>query len=65
MRLTLRSLIAFAVMIAASPALAEQDNYVDYQRGKALATAGDCIACHTAPGGQPFAGVSRCRRRSA
>ena len=25
-------------------------------RGKALATIGDCIACHTAPGGKPFAG---------
>jgi len=26
------------------------------QRGKYLATAGDCVACHTAPGGKPFAG---------
>src|SRR5690606_37214223 len=26
------------------------------QRGHYLATAGDCIACHTAPGGKPFAG---------
>jgi mono/diheme cytochrome c family protein len=25
-------------------------------RGKALATAGDCVACHTAPGGKDFAG---------
>ena len=25
-------------------------------RGKALAEAGDCVACHTAPGGAPFAG---------
>ena len=25
-------------------------------RGKALVTAGDCVACHTAPGGAPFAG---------
>jgi mono/diheme cytochrome c family protein len=25
-------------------------------RGKYLATAGDCVACHTAPGGKPFAG---------
>jgi mono/diheme cytochrome c family protein len=45
-----------AALIATSPALAGQDNYVDFQRGKALATIGDCIACHTAPGGQPFAG---------
>ena len=26
------------------------------QRGKYLATAGDCISCHTAPGGTPFTG---------
>ncbi len=52
----MRSLIVLAVLIAAGPALAEQDNYIDFNRGKALATAGDCIACHTAPGGQPFAG---------
>jgi mono/diheme cytochrome c family protein len=26
------------------------------ERGKYLATAGDCGACHTAPGGKPFAG---------
>ena len=26
------------------------------QRGRYLATAGDCIACHTASGGKPFAG---------
>jgi mono/diheme cytochrome c family protein len=25
-------------------------------RGRDLVTAGDCIACHTAPGGEPFAG---------
>jgi mono/diheme cytochrome c family protein len=25
-------------------------------RGKYLATAGDCVACHQAPGGKPFAG---------
>ena len=26
------------------------------KRGEYLATAGDCVACHTAPGGKPFAG---------
>ncbi|MFO1394968.1 MAG: c-type cytochrome [Steroidobacteraceae bacterium] len=26
------------------------------ERGKYLATAGDCISCHTGPGGKPFAG---------
>jgi len=52
----MRSLIALVVLLAAGSALAEQDNYIDFNRGKALATAGDCVACHTAPGGQPFAG---------
>ena len=52
----MRSVIAFLALLAAAPALAEQDNYIDFNRGKALATAGDCVACHTAPGGQPFAG---------
>jgi mono/diheme cytochrome c family protein len=61
----MRSLMVLMALVAAGPALAEQDNYVDFNRGKALATAGDCIACHTAPGGRPFAGGSRCKRRSA
>lgn len=26
------------------------------ERGEYLARAGDCVACHTAPGGAPFAG---------
>src|SRR6195952_4702267 len=26
------------------------------EKGRYLTTAGDCIACHTAPGGKPFAG---------
>ena len=26
------------------------------KKGEYLARAGDCIACHTAPGGKPFAG---------
>jgi mono/diheme cytochrome c family protein len=56
MKLAMRGAIAFVALTAAGPVLAEQDNYVDFQRGKALAIAGDCIACHTAPGGRPFAG---------
>jgi mono/diheme cytochrome c family protein len=49
-------LIALLPLIAAGGAAAEPDNYVDIARGKALVTAGDCVACHTAPGGTPFAG---------
>jgi mono/diheme cytochrome c family protein len=52
----MRRMVVFAALVAAVPALAAQDNYIDAQRGKALATTGDCIACHTAPGGKPFAG---------
>jgi mono/diheme cytochrome c family protein len=52
----LRHLIALLPLIAAGGAAAESDNYVDIARGKALVTAGDCVACHTAPGGTPFAG---------
>ncbi len=37
-------------------AWADPDNYAAVERGRALATAGDCIACHTAPGGAAFAG---------
>ena len=40
-----------SVAVAADAASTELD-----QRGKYLATAGDCAACHTAPGGLPFAG---------
>jgi alcohol dehydrogenase (quinone), cytochrome c subunit len=40
--------------IAASPAAAPGDATIE--RGRYLALAGDCTACHTAPGGKPFAG---------
>ncbi|MHC1481654.1 c-type cytochrome [Frateuria aurantia] len=40
---------------AAGPALA-QDRQDPVQQGQKLATQGDCVACHTAPGGKPFAG---------
>ncbi|SFC28240.1 Cytochrome c, mono-and diheme variants [Polaromonas sp. OV174] len=41
-------LLSASAMAAAPPELV--------QRGKYLATAGDCVACHTAPGGKPMAG---------
>jgi mono/diheme cytochrome c family protein len=52
----LRYGIALAALIAADRAIADPDNYVSVMRGRALVTAGDCIACHTAVGGTPFAG---------
>src|SRR5690242_12584301 len=36
--------------------LAADHSAADIQRGRYLATAGDCVACHTAVGGKPFAG---------
>src|ERR1700761_4694915 len=51
-----RYAILFAALIVADRAMADPDNYASATRGKALATAGDCVACHTAPGGKPFAG---------
>jgi mono/diheme cytochrome c family protein len=49
-------LLLLAALVAADRAMADPDNYVAALRGKALAVAGDCVACHTAPGGVPFAG---------
>ena len=45
------------VGLGASPALAADPANADLaQRGRYLATAGDCVACHTAPGGKALAG---------
>jgi mono/diheme cytochrome c family protein len=51
-----RCSVLLAALIVADRAMADPDNYVSVVRGKALAIAGDCVACHTAPGGTPFAG---------
>jgi mono/diheme cytochrome c family protein len=53
---TLRYAILLAALVAADSATADPDNYASVMRGKALATVGDCVACHTAPGGTPLAG---------
>jgi len=39
-----------------SAGLANIDDPALIKRGEYLAKAGDCVACHTAPGGEPFAG---------
>ncbi len=51
-------LLCALVVIAATAARAETVPSTDsaVQRGRYLARAGDCIACHTAPGGKEFAG---------
>lgn len=56
--LTIRAVIAGAslLMVATSAAASEQD-FTQVEKGRYLATAADCVACHTVPnGGQRFAG---------
>ena len=49
------SLAGISSVVATTTARAEA-TIAQIQRGKALVDAGDCAACHTAPGGKPFAG---------
>lgn len=46
--------VVAGLLASASPAYAADADLI--KRGEYLATAGDCIACHTAPAGKPFAG---------
>lgn len=52
----LRGALALVLLLGAERAIADPDTFADVERGKALATAGDCTACHTVPGGRRFAG---------
>jgi mono/diheme cytochrome c family protein len=49
------TLAAATLWLASLPAAATDAGLVS--RGRYLATAADCEACHTAPGGKPFAGA--------
>jgi len=49
-----RFFLTAAAMLALAPITARADDLV--AKGQYLAKAADCVACHTAPGGQPFAG---------
>lgn len=50
-------LLALCLMASASGALAADNQGGDLiKRGEYLARAGDCVACHSSKGGQPFAG---------
>ncbi|HTS20961.1 MAG TPA: cytochrome c [Casimicrobiaceae bacterium] len=42
--------------MSASAVLAQGATFTTIERGRYLVQAGDCAACHTADGGQPFAG---------
>jgi mono/diheme cytochrome c family protein len=54
----MRRAIALLLLLAATPARAGSDgqSFDQISRGRYLATVGDCAACHTAPGGKPYAG---------
>ena len=45
-----------ALVLAAAPAWAVDQSFSTVERGKYLADVGDCVACHTVPGGAPYAG---------
>jgi mono/diheme cytochrome c family protein len=51
-----RSIGIAALLTLAAPSFAQQ---TPVQRGEYLARAGDCVSCHTAAGGAPFAGGLR------
>jgi mono/diheme cytochrome c family protein len=51
-------LIALA-LLSASAAWSEAPDPDQVKRGEYLARAGDCVSCHTAPGGTPYAGGLR------
>lgn len=40
----------------AQTATTDPQHFSKIERGRYLATVGDCVSCHTAPGGAPFAG---------
>jgi mono/diheme cytochrome c family protein len=45
-----------ASLLVVGPARSVPDAYTAVERGRYLTILGDCVACHTAPGGKPFAG---------
>jgi mono/diheme cytochrome c family protein len=55
--MTMRApLAAVFSIVVASAALADSQNFDRIERGRYLAVLADCGACHTRPGGEPFAG---------
>lgn len=50
--------IALTLALSAVPltVMAQGTTFTQIQRGLYLSRAGDCVSCHTAPGGKPFAG---------
>jgi mono/diheme cytochrome c family protein len=55
--MTMRAcLAAFFSIGVVSAAVGDSQSFDRVERGRYLAVLSDCAACHTAPGGQPFAG---------
>jgi mono/diheme cytochrome c family protein len=60
----MRCALSFVALLAAimlamlngAAAAPDQQSFDHIERGRYLATLADCAACHTAPGGKPFAG---------
>ncbi len=48
--------VGLLLFVAAAPAGSQGTTFTAIERGRYLVAAGDCAACHTAEGGQPFAG---------
>ena len=54
-------LFGLVLVLLARPAALAAGSPEQIQRGEYLARAGDCVSCHTAPGGVPYAGGLRMR----
>jgi mono/diheme cytochrome c family protein len=48
--------VAFVAMAPMANVMADQGAETPVERGRYLARAGNCVSCHTAEGGKPFAG---------
>jgi mono/diheme cytochrome c family protein len=57
--ISVQSANAQATKAAKAPRVTSSTRVPAQTDGEYLARAGDCIACHTARGGEPFAGGSR------
>ncbi|MXP62646.1 cytochrome c [Roseomonas sp. M0104] len=56
MRSTILAATLLAATAMATAAKADPDNFTEVQRGRYLATAGDCMGCHIGPDGKSLAG---------
>ncbi len=55
-KVTLAALTCFLFGLGSFGVLAADSSFSQIERGKYLTNAGDCVACHTADKGKPFAG---------